>query len=1104
MLENILQFSIQRRVLVLLLTVGVAVVGIAALEQLPIDAVPDITNNQVQINTNVASLSPEEIERQVTFPIEFSLAGIDGLDYTRSLSRNGFSQVTAVFRDDVDIYFARQQISERLVEARENLPDGADPAMGPISTGLGEVYMYVVEYAHPEGIGAEISDGAIGWQSDGSYYTDEGEWLTAPYQKAGYLRTVQDWIIAPNLRMVEGVAGVDSIGGYVKQYVVEPDPEKLLAYGISFGALIEALEANNQAIGANYIEHRGEALVVRSDGRLKTTADIGDIAVITYDGVPIFIKDVASVDIGRELRTGAASENSHEVVVGTALMLIGGNSRAVASAVDKRVDDIRAALPPDIRIRAVMNRSALVDATIKTIRTNLTEGALLVIVILFVFLGNFRAAVITALAIPLSMLIAGVGMVKYGISGNLMSLGAIDFGIIIDGAVIIVENCLRRLGGKQAEIGRPLSLRERCEVVFQASKEVRGATAFGEGIIITVYIPILFLTGVEGKMFHPMAMTVIFALVGAFVLSLTFIPAAVAVFVRGPVAEQENILVRWAQALYRPVLKLAIRLRWLTAMGATAVFVFAATVFQDLGQVFVPKLDEGNIALHSLRMTSIGVTASAELQLLVEKTINQFPEVELVFSKTGTAEVATDPMPPNVSDGFVILKPRELWPDPSETTEAFRQRLEAALRELPGQQYEFTQPIEMRFNELIAGVRGDLVIKIYGDDPDMLAAAARDIAAVLADIPGAADVKVEQTEGLPFLNIDVDRSAASRFGLTVHDVQDVVAVAIGGRKAGEIYQGDRHYDILVRLPESMRSDLRRIGDINVPLPPHEDSADIDSHAIGVGDQVPMPPRVVPLRQVADIATGEGPSQISRENSRRRTYVAANIRGRDLGSFVEEVKSVVANNVAMPPGYILEYGGQYENLARARKRLGVVVPVCFFMILLLLYSNFNSIKHALLVFTAVPLALSGGVFALSYRAMPFSISAAVGFIAVSGVAVLNGLVMVSYINQLHRDDHTLEEAITEGAMTRLRPVMMTALVASLGFLPMALATGRGAEVQRPLATVVIGGLITSTLLTLLVLPALYRIWHRDGDGPNATVGDDARATGAAPLDAPRNP
>ena len=841
-----------------------------------------------------------------------------------------------------------------------------------------------------------------------------------------------------------------------------------------------ALDENNRAIGASYIENQGESFIVRSDGRVKNASEIAEIAVGSHEGTPIFVRDLATVGIGRELRTGAATENGHEVVVGTALMLIGGNSRTVAAAVDLRIQEIKKSLPEGVKIRTVLDRSVLVDATIKTVQKNLAEGALLVIVILFLFLGNFRAAFITALAIPLSMLIAAMGMVRTGISGNLMSLGAIDFGIIIDGAVIIVENCLRMLAEKQHETGRTLNLKERLKTVFTATRQMIGPSVFGQAIIVTVYVPILSLTGVEGKMFHPMAMTVIFALIGAFILSLTFVPAAVALVVSGPVAKKENIIVRTAKTVYEPTLKCAVRLRWLTITAAVLIFLFSVAVFQRLGQVFVPKLDEGNLTVQSLRMPSTGITQSTEMQRHVERSVTEFPEIDFFFSKTGTAEVATDPMPPNISDGFIILKPKNEWPNPEETKEDVRKRIEKALSLLPGSLYEYAQPIELRFNELIAGIRGDLVIKIYGDKFDQLSSTAQQIAAVLKEIEGAADIKIEQTAGLPFLNININRKAIAKYGISVAHVQGVIAAAIGGKEAGVVYQGDRRFDIFVRLSEELRGDLQSIKTIPVPLPLEENTHGVELASLEAAGFIEEPPQIIPLGVLAQIQTSEGPNQVSRENSRRRTYVATNVRGRDLGSFVEEVKEKISSQVEVPPGYFLEYGGQYENLARARARLAIVVPVCFFLIFLLLFSNFNSVKHSLLVFTAVPLALSGGVFSLWLRNMPFSISAAVGFIAVSGVAVLNGLVMITYINQLRKDNRKLEEAIHEGAMTRLRPVMMTALVASLGFLPMALATGRGAEVQQPLATVVIGGLISSTLLTLVVLPALYRIWHRNDE------------------------
>lgn len=1075
MLDRVLRFAIDHRVLIVLLTLLVGGVGMYALQRLPIDAVPDITNKQVQINTLFASLSPVEVEKQITFPIETALAGIPGLLSTRSLSRNGFSQVTAVFQDSVDIYFARQQVNERLSEARESLPPGAEPRMGALSTGLGEVYMWTVEYRPPT-TGAR-QDGAPGWQRDGTYLTPEGQRLRNALEQATYLRTVQDWIIRPQLKGVAGVAGVDAIGGYVKQYHVQPDPMKLVEYGLTFQDVLAALEQNNVSTGAGYIEHQGEAYLVRADGRIANEAQIATIVVGTRRGTPLYIRDVATVGIGRELRTGSASENGAEVVVGTALMLIGANSRTVAAAVDAKVQDIAKTLPPDIQIKTVLNRSKLVNATIGTVRTSLAEGALLVIVVLFVMLGNLRAALITALAIPLSMLMTAIGMVQAGVSGNLMSLGAIDFGLIIDGSVIIVENCLRRLAARQHALGRPLTISERVHEVRLATMEVRQASMFGEAIIITVYLPILALTGVEGKMFHPMAMTVICALVAASILSITFIPAMVALCIRGKVTEKDNLLVRVAKWLYAPILHLALRLRYGVVFMAVAAFAASLLLFSRLGQEFVPTLDEQDLATHAMRIPSTALTQSTQMQLQVEQIVSSFPEVAFVFSKTGTAEMASDPMPPNVSDTFVILKPRAQWPRPEETKAALVQRLERALERLPGHNYEFTQPIQMRFNELIAGVRSDVAVKVYGDAFDEMRTAAETITRVLQSVPGAADVKAEQTTGLPVLNVHIARAAIARYGLTVAAVQDVVAIAVGGRAAGLVFEGDRRFALLVRLPEHLRQSLATLKDLPIPLPHQENGAVAPRLAAWSGAAAPERPAFLPLAEVARLEVTEGLNQINRENGKRRIVVQANIRGRDLGSFVAEAQQRIQAEVTLPSGTWLTWGGQFENLLAARERLSVVVPLCFLLIFLLLFSAFNSTRYALLVFTGVPLALSGGIVSLWLRDMPFSISAAVGFIALSGVAVLNGLVMVSYINQLRQEGAGLEEAIVQGSLTRLRPVLMTALVASLGFVPMALATGTGAEVQKPLATVVIGGLVSSTLLTLVVLPALYRLFER---------------------------
>ena len=1073
MLERILRFSIEHRTIVVLLTVVVALIGLAALTQLPIDAVPDITNNQVQINTVAPALAPVEIEKQVTFVVETALAGIPGLTSTRSLSRNGFSQVTAIFEDNVDIYFARTQVSERLLDARDSMPTGAEPRMGPISTGLGEIAMWTIEFEHPAGKGAPTRDGESGWQRDGTYLTPEGALLRTDVERASYLRTVQDWIVRPQLRTVPGVAGVDAIGGYVKQYHVEPDPMKLVSYGLGFSDVVEALERNNVSTGAGYVEHKGESYLVRATGRVERIEEIESIAVGTRGGIPIYLADVARVEIGRELRTGSGSENGQEVVVGTALMLIGANSRTVAASVATKIEEIGRTLPADVRAKLVLNRSKLVNATIATVQKNLAEGALFVVVVLLVLLGNVRAALICATAIPLSMLFTALGMVQAGISGNLMSLGAIDFGLIVDGAVIIVENCVRVLADRQHELGRPLTLRERLDAVLGASRQVRQATAFGEAIIITVYIPVLALTGVEGKMFRPMAMTVIFALVAAFVLSLTFIPAVVALVMRGRIRERESILIRAAKRMYAPVLGFALRRRLAVIAIAVVAFVGSLLLATRLGQEFAPTLDEKDIALHAIRIPSTSLSQSTAMQLDLEKTVATFPEVAYVFSKTGTAELASDPMPPNVSDAFVILRPPSEWPNPSESKESLRKRLEAAVGVLPGQNYEWTQPIQMRFNELLAGVRGDVAVKVFGDDVEGLRRAAESIATALRGIRGAADVKVEQTTGLPVLTVKTDRQAIARYGLSMRDVQDVVAAAVGGREAGQVFEGDRRFDLVVRLPEEMRRRAATLENLPIPLP-RDGQSQLPEIVAGPLDDGGTRMAFIPLGSVAEIEVAEGMNQVSRENGKRRVVVQANVRGRDLGSFVEEAQEKVGT-VALPSGSWLAWGGQFENLVAARERLNVVVPICFFLIFLLLFSTFGSARYALLVFTGVPLGLTGGIVALWLRDMPLSISAAVGFIALSGVAVLNGLVLVSFVNELRGRGLSLREAIAEGAMTRLRPVLMTALVASLGFVPMAIATGTGAEVQRPLATVVIGGLVSSTALTLLVLPALYTLF-----------------------------
>ncbi|HKQ47528.1 MAG TPA: CusA/CzcA family heavy metal efflux RND transporter [Phycisphaerae bacterium] len=1056
MLERILQFSIRQRWIILLATLGISGLGIYDFQKLPIDAVPDITNVQVQINTEAPGFSPLEVEQRVTFPIETVMAGLPSLEETRSLSRYGLSQVTVIFKDGTDIYFGRQLINERIQEAKGKLPPGIEPVMGPIATGLGEIFMYTVE-ANP---GATKPD-------------------DAPYTEMD-LRTIQDWIIKPQLRNVSGVTEVNTIGGYEKQFHVTPDPDRLLAYRLTFHNVLEALARNNANAGAGYIERSGEQYLVRSPGQVTTLDDIRQIVVGTHRGIPIHVDDVADVLLGKELRTGAATENGQEVVLGTVFMLMGENSRSVSHNVAQRMEEINRTLPEGIVARTVYDRTVLVDKTIATVTKNLVEGALLVIVILFFFLGNIRAALLTAMVIPLAMLFTITGMVSNKVSANLMSLGALDFGLIVDGAVIIVENCMRRLAEEQHRLGRTLSLKERLALVFEASKEVRKATMFGELIIMIVYLPILALTGVEGKMFHPMAFTVIAALLGAMVLSVTFVPAAVAILLGGHISEKENFLVRMAKIPYVGTLNLFLKNRATVVAAAVVLVVLCGLLATRMGTEFIPSLDEGDIALHALRIPGTSLSQAVAMQQSLERRLKQFPEVDKVFAKIGTAEIATDPMPPSVADNFVMLKPHDTWPEPRRTKVELVRAMEEAVKEIPGNNYEFTQPIQMRFNELIAGVRSDVAVKVFGDDMDVMVEAGERIAKVIEAIPGAADVKVEQVTGLPILTIELDRAAMARYGLSVSEVQDVIQIAIGGKSAGEVFEGDRRFELIVRLPESMREDVERLKRIPVTLPKAESSVWLIGQENGaVGEVLPSH---IPLGSVAEFVISPGPNQISRENGKRRVVVTANIRGRDIGSFVREAQAAIESQVDIPAGYWTSWGGQFQQMISAAKRLRIVVPIALLLILVLLFVTFGNLKDAILVFTGVPLALTGGVLALWIRDIPLSISAGVGFIALSGVAVLNGLVMISFINQLRAEGDSLDEAITRGAVTRLRPVMMTALVASLGFVPMALATGTGAEVQRPLATVVIGGILSSTALTLVVLPVLYRIFNRPDEQP----------------------
>ena len=1054
----ILDVAVRFRWAIIVLTIFAAIYGAFNLLRLPIDAVPDITNTQVQINTSAAALSPSQVETQVTFPIETGLAGIEGLEMTRSISRNGFSQVTAIFEEGTDIYFARQQVNERLAPIGASLPEGAEPTMGPISTGLGEVLMYTIEYEHPGGKGA-TTGGRTGWQRDGSFITERGDRLESEVAKAAYLRTVQDWVVAPLMRSIDGVAGVDSIGGFEKQFLVQPDPARLTGYGLSFDSLINALEAANLAAGANFVDRADEALLVRVDARLGGIADIEEAVVATREGVPIRIGDVANVEIGGDLRTGAASLNGEEAVVGTVLMRSGENSRTVSAQAADRLEEVRASLPDGVVAEIVYNRSSLVDATIATVEKNLVEGALLVIAVLFLLLGNIRAAIIAALVIPISMLMAAIGMNRLGVSGNLMSLGALDFGLIVDGAVIIVENSVARLATRQHREGRLLSLGERLTETRLAAQEMIKATVYGQAIILLVYAPLLTFTGVEGKTFSPMAITVMLALASAFVLSLTFVPAMIAVLLNKKLTEKEVKPIRMAKDRYGPAIRKTIARPWPVIGAGAGLFAVAAIMFGFLGSEFTPQLDERDIAVQSLRIPSTSLERSLAMQRRVEDRLEEFPQVELVFSRTGTAEVASDPMPPNASDAYVILKPREEWPDPDLPKDELVGEMESALGGLVGNLYEFSQPIELRFNELIAGVRGDVAVKLYGDDLTALTEAAGDVAGVLRGVEGAADVKVQQVTGFPTLDIAFDRPTIARYGLTVEDVAQSVAIALGGRPAGLVFEGDRRFDVVVRLADATRDDFDQLGALPIVL------------ENGV---------TVPLRTLADFEVVDGLAEVRREQGRRLVIVSANVRERDLGSFVEEAQEGVSAQVDLPPASFIEWGGQYQNLQEAQARLAIVVPICFAVVLLLLYMALGGWVPALAVFSAIPMALAGGVFALVLRGMPFSVSAAVGFIALSGVAVLNGLVMMTAIRQRLESGMPLDDAIADGALARLRPVLMTALVASLGFVPMALATGTGAEVQRPLATVVIGGLITATALTLFVLPVIARLVLHSSD------------------------
>lgn len=1030
MLETIVRYSIRHRWVMLAATLLLAGLGVVSLLRLPIDAVPDITDVQVQINTEAPGYSPLEVEQRITYPIETALAGLTDVAYTRSLSRYGLSQLTIGFEDGTDIYWARQQIAERLQGASSQLPAGVEASMGPIATGLGEIFMYTVEAAPGSGL--------------------------TPTE----LRTANDWIIKPQLRTVKGVVEVNTVGGFVREVQVAPDLRRLGALQITLDELIRAVERNNANIGAGYIERSGEIYLVRVPGQVRNLEEIGAIPVVSRNGVVIRVRDVAAVEEGRELRTGAGTEDGEEVVLGTVIMLTGENSREVANAVRERIASIQPSLPKGVVLTATYDRTNLVNLTIRTVATSLAEGALLVIAVLFLLLGNIRAALITAAVIPLSMLLTATGMLRAGISGNLMSLGALDFGLIVDGAVIIIENCLRRFGLAQQQLGRSLSREERLDTAATATVEVIRPSIFGIGIITAVYLPIFALEGVEGRMFHPMAFTVVFALTAAMLLSLTFVPAMVAIGFSGKVVESERAFMPTLRSRYASALDWAIARGLKIVAVAVALVFFAGALTTRMGSEFIPSLDEGDYALHALRIPGTSLTQSVAMQRQLERRIAAIPEVDHVFSKIGTADLANDPMPPSVADTFIIFKPRAEWADPRKSQVEVIAGIQDVISKIPGNNYELTQPIQMRFNELMTGVRSDVAIKVFGDDLDVGLELAERVRSIVAGVPGAEDPQVEQVTGLPVLVIEPDREAIARVGLSVSDLQDVVRAAIGGVVAGTLYEGDRRTPIVVRLQDSIRGDIDAVRGLMVPV----------AGADGM-------PRAVPLGELATVEVRVGPNQINREDGKRRVVVTTNVNDRDLGSFIAEVRQRLESGVTLPAGYWIDYGGTFEQLTSAAQRLAIVVPVTLLLILGLLFMAFGSGKDTLIVFSGVPLALTGGVIALILRDLPLSISAGVGFVALSGIAVLNGIVMISFIRQLRDAGQPLAAAIREGAVTRLRPVMMTALVASLGFLPMALSIGAGAEVQRPLATVVIGGVVSSTLLTLFVLPVLYGLFHR---------------------------
>jgi cobalt-zinc-cadmium resistance protein CzcA len=1025
MINAIIRFAVSQRLLVMLMVLIMIGAGLYSFQRLPIDAVPDVTNVQVMVLTSAPALAPLEVERQITFPVEVSMSGLPNIAEIRSVSKVGLSAVTVVFDDSVDTYFARQLVGERLSQAREQIPVSVgSPELGPISTGLGEIYHYEVKAA------------------PGSNYD------------ATSLRTIEDWNVRRQLLGVPGITEVTSMGGLEKQYQVRLDPAKLQAYGLTLRDVLEAVGRNNANVGGGYIEHGGEQYLLRGIGLAESPDDIANIIVKTgKGGVPVTVRDLGDVVTGATLRQGTVtSDGQGEIVTGITMMLKGENSRTVVERVKERIDQIRKTLPAGVTIDSYYDRTELIDRTIHTVAKNLIEGAALVIIVLILLLGNWRASLLVATIIPLSMLFAAILMRVFNVSGNLMSLGALDFGLIVDGAVVMVENAVRRRA--EAQYQAPGKAPEK--TILEACMEVGRPVVFAVAIIMIVYLPILSLTGIEGKMFKPMALTVIFALLGSLILSLTYVPAAMTFILRGHVAEKESFIIARVKRWYGPALEFVKRNRAQALAVATALVLVSAFILPMLGSEFIPRLDEGVLLIGSRQLPSVSLSESTRNHTKIERVLHTFPEVTKVVSRIGRPEVSTDPMSVDQADIYVTLKPPSEWRSARTRAELIEKIQKALDDQVPGVAFSFTQPIEMRMSELIAGARSDVAIKLFGDDLDQLTEKADQIARVVGKVPGAEDVKVEQVSGLPQLQIKPNRAAIARYGINVEDVNNLVESIIAGRDAGQVYEGEQRFNLVVRLNEQSGRDVEAIRSLMVSAP--------------TGARIP-------LSQIADVSVTEGPAQISREDTRRRIAVELNVRGRDIGSFVKEAKNAMEKEVKIPPGYYVTWGGQFENLQRASARLMIVVPLALFLIFVLLFTTFGSVKQALLIYTGIPFAIVGGILALALRGMPFSISAGVGFIALFGVAVLNGVVMVSYINRLREEGHSMADAVREGAATRLRPVLMTALVASLGFIPMALATSAGAEVQRPLATVVIGGLVTSTLLTLLILPTLYGWFER---------------------------